>query len=141
MDTQIIITVITAAFTLAAPVVIQWRKTPNWSTLLKVGMPVLVSLIIAIAYLVASGGLAGLSLLEAFLIVYGLQQLVYSTIVKNIDALKGTDGRHEADFYDEGLPLESGTSIVINRTQKPEPIFGTTLDLGAAEKLPHDPEQ
>lgn len=137
MDTQIVITVITAAFTLAAPVVIQWRKTPNWSTLLTVGLPVLVSLVIAIAYLFASGGLAGRSLLEAFLTIYGLQQLVYSTIVKNIDALKNADGRHEADPYDEGVPLEPGVSSIINRTGKPEPIVGTTLDLGVTEADPN----
>ncbi|NKG22387.1 hypothetical protein [Paeniglutamicibacter terrestris] len=60
-------------------------------------MPVLVSLFIAIGYLMASGALAERQLLPAFLIIYGLQQLVFSTIVKNIAALRGNDGKHEVD--------------------------------------------
>lgn len=98
MNTDILITAITAAFTIITPIVIQWRKQPEWSRLLKVGLPVLASLVIAVAYLVASSALAGLNLLEAFLIVYGLQQLVYATVVKNITGLMSSDGRHEAGY-------------------------------------------
>ncbi|MFF5791144.1 hypothetical protein ACFY5D_03755 [Paeniglutamicibacter sp. NPDC012692] len=96
MDTDTLITAITAAFTIALPVVVQWRKQPEWSKLLKVGLPVAASLVIAVAYLVATEALAGLSFLAAFLIVYGLQQLVYATIIKNIAGLMSSDGRHEA---------------------------------------------
>lgn len=111
MDTDILITALTAAFTIITPIVIQWRKQPEWSQLLKVGLPVLASLAIAIAYLATTGALAGLSLLAAFLIVYGLQQLVYATIIKNISGLMSNDGRHEAiDGYpiaDEHEPTQS----------------------------------
>lgn len=102
MDTDILITAITAAFTIITPIVIQWRKQPEWSQLLKVGLPVLASLAIAIAYLATTGALAGLSLLAAFLIVYGLQQLVYATIIKNISGLMSNVGRHEAG---DGYPI------------------------------------
>jgi hypothetical protein len=104
MDTEILITVIGAAFTIISPIVIQWRKQPEWSKLLRVGLPVLVSLAIAVAYLLLTGALAGLTFLAAFLIVYGLQQLVYSTILKNLTGLLGNDGRHEATAED-GYPI------------------------------------
>ncbi|ASN38984.1 hypothetical protein CGQ24_08135 [Arthrobacter sp. 7749] len=95
METEVLTTVITAVFTIISPVVIQWRKQPGWPTLIKVGLPVLVSLLIAIGYLMASGALAEQQLLPAFLIVYGLQQLVYSVILKNINGLRSNDGKHE----------------------------------------------
>lgn len=95
METEVLTTVITAVFAIVSPVVIQWRKQPGWPTLIKVGLPVLVSLLIAIGYLMASGALAEQQLLPAFLIVYGLQQLVYSVILKNITGLLGNEGKHE----------------------------------------------
>ncbi len=106
METEVLTTVITAVFAIVSPVVIQWRKQPGWSTLLRVGLPVLVSLVIAVGYLMASGALAEQQLLPAFLIVYGLQQLVYSTILKNLTGLLGNDGRHEADEF-EAPPEDS----------------------------------
>lgn len=44
------------------------RKQSGWPTLLKVGLPVLVSLAVAIAYLVFTEALTGLSLIAVFLI-------------------------------------------------------------------------
>ncbi|GAA3705132.1 hypothetical protein GCM10023081_46600 [Arthrobacter ginkgonis] len=85
--TDVLLAVIAAAFTIASPLVIAWRKDPSWPTLLKVGLPIAASLAIAVAYLYFTGGLAGVNLLAAFLIAYGLQQLVYSTILKHIATL------------------------------------------------------
>ncbi|WP_313812974.1 hypothetical protein [Glutamicibacter sp.] len=88
MDTDILMAAIAAVFTIASAPVIQWRKTRDWSKTLSVALPVVVSLAIAGVYSFATGALTGMQILPAFLVVYGLQQLVYGTIVKHIDSLR-----------------------------------------------------
>lgn len=88
MDQNLLLTVIAAAFAIVSPIVIQWRKTEDWSQTLKVALPVVVSLVIAVVYLVLTAALEGLNVLAAFLMVYGLHQLVYGAIVKHIQSLK-----------------------------------------------------
>lgn len=88
MDQEILLTAIAAFFAIVSPAVIQWRKTRHWGQTVKVALPIIVSLVIAVAYLVATAALVGLNLLAAFLVVYGLQQLVYSTIIKHLQALR-----------------------------------------------------
>lgn len=93
MDQDLLLTVIAAAFAIVSPIVIQWRKTEDWSQTLKVALPVVISLVIAVVYLVLTSALAGLNILAAFLMVYGLHQLVYGAIVKHLQALRnGSDG-------------------------------------------------
>lgn len=88
MDQELLLTVIAAVFAIVSPIVIQWRKTADWSQTLKVALPVVISLVIALVYLVLTSALAGLNILAAFLMVYGLHQLVYGAIVKHLQALK-----------------------------------------------------
>lgn len=122
MTQELLLTGLAAIFTIISPVVIQWRKTSDWSQTLRVALPVVVSLAISIVYLIATNALHGLNVLAAFLMVYGLHQLVYGAIVKHLQALRDApDGRYEA-----------------GRAEDLAPIPGTTLDLGAVESLPHE---
>lgn len=100
METDILMAAIAAAFTLASPAVIQWRKTRDWPRTLKVALPIVISLAIAVVYSIVTEALTGMGLLAAFLAVYGLQQLVYSAIIKHIDALR-----------DANDPLASGVQF------------------------------
>lgn len=91
--------VIAAVFAVASPLVIAWKKNPNWSTALKTGVPIVVSLVIAVGYLVYTGGFDnGVDIFTTILTVYGIQQLVYSTILKNItEKLEWAGTESEAD--------------------------------------------
>lgn len=125
MTQELLLTGLAAIFTIISPVVIQWRKTSDWSQTLRVALPVVVSLAISIVYLIATNALHGLNILAAFLMVYGLHQLVYGAIVKHLQALRDApDGRHEA-----------------GRAEDRAPIPGTTLDIGATEADPERYEQ
>lgn len=97
MDT--LAAVIAAFFAVASPVMIAWKKSPNWSTALKTGVPIVVSLAIAIGYLAYTGGFdSGVDILTTILTVYGIQQLVYSTILKNVtEKLEWSGTESEAD--------------------------------------------
>ena len=77
--------VIAACFAVVSPLAIAWKKNPHWSTALKTGVPIVVSLAIAVAYLAYTGGFnSGVDIFTAILTVYGIQQLVYTTILKNM---------------------------------------------------------
>lgn len=77
--------VIAAIFAVVSPLAIAWKKNPHWSTALKTGVPIVVSLAIAVAYLAYTGGFNdGVDIFTAILSVYGIQQLVYTTILKNM---------------------------------------------------------
>lgn len=77
--------VIAAIFAVVSPLAIAWKKSPHWSTALKTGVPIVVSLAIAIGYLAYTGGFTdGVDIFTAILSVYGIQQLVYTTILKNM---------------------------------------------------------
>lgn len=77
--------VIAAMFAVVSPLAIAWKKKPHWSTALKTGVPILVSLVIAVLYLAYTGGFNdGVDIFTTILTVYGIQQLVYSTILKNM---------------------------------------------------------
>lgn len=87
MQDHILITLITAVAAMASPVVIAWRKNPTWPSLAKVGVPVVVAAALAGVYLWLTGGFAGADPVGAFLAFYGLQQLAYSTILKQFTTL------------------------------------------------------
>ena len=90
--------VIAAVFAVVSPLAIAWKKKPHWSTALKTGVPILVSLVIAVAYLAYTGGFNdGVDIFTAILTVYGIQQLVYTTILKNMaEKLEWKDEESEA---------------------------------------------
>ena len=76
-------TIMAAVLTVVSPLGIAWAKSESWSKVIKVAVPILVSLVIATAYLWASGQLyspAGWA--QTILAVYGAQQLAYTTILR-----------------------------------------------------------
>ena len=93
---DVLLTVIAAAFTLISPLGIAWAKKDSWSSMVKIAIPILVSLVIAVLYVVFTGAVdfAG-DLLQAFLVVFGLQQLVYSTILKQLATILEARGQDE----------------------------------------------
>lgn len=90
--------VIAAFFTVVSPVAIAWKKNPHWSTAVKTGVPIVVSIAIAIGYLSYVGGIAsGTDIITTILTVYGVQQLVYTTILKNITEKLEWRGHEESE--------------------------------------------
>lgn len=72
-----------AVLTVVSPLGIAWAKSESWSKVIKVAVPIIVSLVIATAYLWVSGQLyspAGWA--PTILAVYGAQQLAYTTILR-----------------------------------------------------------
>lgn len=75
--------IILALLTVVSPVAIAWAKNDSWSKIAKVGAPILVSIILALAYLFATGSITrGADVITTILIVYGAQQLAYTTIMR-----------------------------------------------------------
>lgn len=96
MDTLAV--VITAFFTVVSPLAIAWKKDPQWSTALKTGLPIFVSVVIALAFLWYTGGFAnGADIFTTILTVYGVQQLVYTTILKNMAEKLEWRGHEESE--------------------------------------------
>lgn len=84
-NTELLITAITAVLAIFSPLAIALAKRESWSTLLRVGVPILVSIALAAMYIVLRGRLVLVTIedyLNAFLVFYGLQQLAYSTILR-----------------------------------------------------------
>ena len=80
---ETLVTLITAALTVVSPLAIAWAKQEHWTKLVKVALPILVSLIIAVAYLWATEKLASPGdWVQTILAVYGAQQLAYTTILR-----------------------------------------------------------
>ena len=115
---DVLATVIAALFTIASPVVIAWKKSPNWSTALKTGVPIVVSIVIAIAYLAYTGGFNdSVDIFTTILTVYGIQQLVYATILKRITEKLEWSGHEESEA---GVPQRPKHSA-----EEPYPDIGT----------------
>ena len=98
MDTDILLAALAAVFDVVSPIVIQWRKAKSWSKVWRVALPVLAALVIAVAYLVATDALTGQGLLQIWLTVFGLQQLVYGAIIKHIAALQVDPGKKPGEL-------------------------------------------
>lgn len=81
---DVLAVVITAVATVVSPLVIAWKKDPHWSTAVKTGVPIFVSVAIAVLYLAYTGGFEGTDVFVTILTVYGVQQLVYTTILKQM---------------------------------------------------------
>jgi asparagine N-glycosylation enzyme membrane subunit Stt3 len=76
-------TVITAVLVVVSPLAIAWAKRESWTKLVKIAVPILVSVTLAVAYLVATGKLATPGdWVQTILTVYGAQQLAYTTIMR-----------------------------------------------------------
>lgn len=117
MNQDLLITAIAAVFAIISPVVIQWRKNPDWNQTLRVALPVAVSVVISVVYLWSTGGFAGLNFVAAFLAVYGLQQIVYVTIVKHIQSLHEQVSLDESELDDpqavEEVEYDETTGVMI----------------------------
>lgn len=106
MDQNSIVSIISMTFAVFSPVIIAYAKRESWGSVLKTAIPILVSIIIAVLWIVMSGqwqkGFEGW--VYNILYVYGAQQLFYTTVLKGwtsaIEAARNdTPGRHE-----EGVP-------------------------------------
>ncbi len=81
MDT--LSTVILSLLTVASPLAISRAKNESWSKTAKVAVPILVSVILALGYLYITGSITqGSDVITTILIVYGAQQLAYTTIMR-----------------------------------------------------------
>lgn len=126
--------VIAAVFAVVSPLAIAWKKNPHWSTALKTGVPILVSLVIAVLYLAYTGGFNdGVDIFTTILTVYGIQQLVYTTILKNMAEKLEWKGHEEseagADTYTVTKAPETTISYHPNDPRHPDnmkyPDIGT----------------
>lgn len=84
-NTELLITVITAALAIFSPLAIALAKRESWSRVARVGVPILVSILLAAAYIILRGQLVLVTVedyLNAFLVFYGLQQLAYTTVLR-----------------------------------------------------------
>lgn len=84
-NTELLITVITAALAIFSPLAIALAKRESWSKVVRVGVPIVVSIVLAAVYIILRGRLVLVTVedyLNAFLAFYGLQQLAYATILR-----------------------------------------------------------
>ncbi|WP_315913567.1 hypothetical protein [Arthrobacter sp. lap29] len=76
-------TVILALLTIASPLAISRAKNEAWTKTAKVAVPILVAATLAIAYLYITGSITqGGDVITTILMVYGAQQLAYTTIMR-----------------------------------------------------------
>lgn len=84
-NTELLITAVTAALAIFSPLAIAWAKRESWSRLVRVAVPIIVSVVLAAVYIVLRGRLVLVTIedyLNAFLVFYGLQQLAYTTLLR-----------------------------------------------------------
>lgn len=82
---EALVTVITAVLTVVSPLAISRAKNDSWTQTAKVGIPILVSVAIAVVYLSIKGQVVLVSpedWLTTTLVIYGAQQLAYTTILR-----------------------------------------------------------
>lgn len=85
MDTNVLLNVVTAIIVIASPLLTSLFTHTNMSSRTKNSIAMVVSLAIAVVYEVLTGGIKDwTNLAYAFPIVYGLQQAVYNTILKDL---------------------------------------------------------
>lgn len=76
-------TVILALLTVASPLAISRAKNESWSKTAKVAVPIIVATALALAYLILTGSITrGADVITTILMVYGAQQLAYTTIMR-----------------------------------------------------------
>jgi ABC-type bacteriocin/lantibiotic exporter with double-glycine peptidase domain len=85
MDTNVLLNAVTAVIVVASPLLTSLFTHTVMSSRTKNTIAMIVSLVIAVVYEVVTGGIHDWSNLAfAFPIVYGLQQAVYNTILKDL---------------------------------------------------------
>ncbi|MEV8180345.1 hypothetical protein [Specibacter sp. NPDC078692] len=91
-------TVILALLTVASPLAISRAKNESWTKSVKVGVPILVSTVLALAYLFLTGSITqGMDVITMILMVYGAQQLAYTTIMRWYSTILEQRGQPAAD--------------------------------------------
>jgi len=83
MDTNTLLNVVTAAVVVASPLLTSVFTHTGMTSRTKNTIAMVVSLVIAVAYEVLTGGISDwTNVMLAFPVVYGLQQAVYNTLLK-----------------------------------------------------------
>lgn len=85
MNTDLLILVLTGFLAIISPIAIAWAKRESWSKIAKVGIPIVVSLLIAALYVALKGQTVLVTVedyLNVALTVFGIQQLAYTTFLR-----------------------------------------------------------
>lgn len=111
MDTNALLNIVTAAVVVASPLLTSVFTHTGMTSRTKNTIAMFVSLIIAVAYEVVTGGISDwTNILYAFPVVYGLQQAVYNTLLKavatNVEANVGVVSK----TVGSGVPAEAVTT-------------------------------
>lgn len=116
MDTNALMNIITAAVVVASPLLTSVFTHTGMTSRTKNTIAMAVSLVIAVAYELITGGIADwTNILYAFPIVYGLQQAVYTTLLKavatNVEATVGVTGKELSG------PVEAVTTKAVDGSE------------------------
>lgn len=104
---DLLLTVLTAAFTILSPLLIALAKRESWGKVVKIAVPLVVSLAISSVYLSYQGALmfgTPADWLTSFLTIYGLQQLVYTTILRHLATVLEQVGQQPAEATTDDGP-------------------------------------
>lgn len=85
MNVDTLILVLTGFLAIVSPLAIAWAKRESWSQIAKIGIPIIVTLLIAALYVILKGQTQLVTLedyLQAALTVFGIQQIAYTTFLK-----------------------------------------------------------
>jgi len=99
MSTDLLILVLTGFLAIVSPLAIAWAKRDSWSSLAKIGIPIIVTLLIAALYVVLKGQTQLTSVddyLQAALTVFGIQQIAYTTFLKWLATILEQVGNKES---------------------------------------------
>lgn len=97
--------IVIGLLTVISPLAVAYVKRESWSTYFKIAVPIVVSIVLAIGYLALTGSLNQGNLIETIMVVYGVQQLAYTTIMRwwaTILEQVNDPGRHEFDANTDG---------------------------------------
>lgn len=92
--------IVIGLLTVISPLAVAYAKRESWGTYFKIAVPIIVSIVLAIGYLALTGGLNSGDLFGTIMVVYGVQQLAYTTIMRwwaTILEQANDPGRHEFD--------------------------------------------
>lgn len=131
MDTNALLNIITAAVVVASPLLTSLFTHTGMTSRAKNSIAMVVSLAIAVAYEVLTGGITDWSnLLIAFPVVYGLQQAVYNTLLKalatNVEATVGVTAKDSAPGTVEAVTTQAsdGSEVVVAAPVDETPAMG-----------------
>lgn len=112
MNTDVLILVLTGALAMFSPLAIAVAKRESWSKIAKVGVPIVVALAIAAVYTWLKGQTQLVTVddwLNAFLTVFAIQQLAYTTFLRWLATILEQVGNKDsaADPAQDGEPKHS----------------------------------